>query len=83
MKSWPASPSRRGRTRVQSRTARASGTFDGWTKTATDAWSKAGFTSTPTILVDGEKLEFSNDTDPAGRFSKRSMQLAAEPAQLG
>lgn len=42
----------------------SSGTFDSWTRAATDAWSKAGFTGTPTILVDGEKVEFTNDTAP-------------------
>lgn len=41
------------------------GTFDGWAKSATDDWSKAGFTGTPTILVDGKQLEFTNDTPPS------------------
>lgn len=31
-------------------------TFRGWIAKATDQWSKDGFTSTPTVLVDGEQL---------------------------
>lgn len=33
------------------------GTFKAWTRTATDAFSKAGFTGTPTIVVNGTKVE--------------------------
>ena len=32
--------------------------FAQWVENATGAWSKAGFTSTPTVTVDGEKVEF-------------------------
>lgn len=42
----------------------AAGTFDGWVKAATDAWSKAGYRGTPTILVDGKQVEFDNTTPP-------------------
>ncbi|MGN0065778.1 MAG: DsbA family protein [Nocardioides sp.] len=31
--------------------------FKGWLAAATDQWSKDGFNSTPTVLVDGEQLE--------------------------
>ena len=32
-------------------------TFEGWVDAAGDAASKAGVNSTPTVLVDGEKVE--------------------------
>jgi protein-disulfide isomerase len=37
--------------------------FEQWVKNATDDSSKAGVTSTPTVLVDGKKLEFSTIDD--------------------
>lgn len=39
-------------------------TFVGWVDDATDAASKNDVTGTPTILIDGEKLEFQEDEDP-------------------
>lgn len=51
------------------------GTFDGWVKTATDAWSKAGHTGTPTILVDGQQVEFTNDT-PASETIQNAIDQA-------
>lgn len=37
--------------------------FKGWIASATDQWSKDGFNSTPTVLVDGEQL-----SDPAAEL---------------
>ena len=55
------------------------GTFDGWAKAATDAWSKAGFTGTPTILVDGEQARVHQRhrtrADAAERDRRSSRQL--------
>jgi protein-disulfide isomerase len=34
------------------------GTFDQWVRNGTNAFSKAGYNSTPTVLVDGKKLDF-------------------------
>lgn len=52
------------------------GTFDGWVKSATDAWSKAGFRGTPTILVDGKQVEFTNTT-PATETVQNAIDAAA------
>jgi protein-disulfide isomerase len=41
-------------------------TYDGWVKAATDAASKDGVSSTPTYLVDGEALQFSDTTSAPG-----------------
>jgi protein-disulfide isomerase len=51
-------------------------TFEDWTKQVTDASSQAGVTGTPTVLVDGEKLDTSLLT-PDGLTS------AVEAAQAG
>jgi protein-disulfide isomerase len=37
--------------------------FEPWVKDATDAWSKAGFTGTPTVTVNGEKVDFASAED--------------------
>jgi len=37
--------------------------FEPWVEDATDAWSKAGFTGTPTVTVNDEKVEFESAED--------------------
>ena len=41
------------------------GTFDGWVAAATERSSKDGITQTPTYLVDGERVTFTEAEDPA------------------
>lgn len=37
--------------------------FEPWVEDSTEAWSKAGFTGTPTVTVNGEKVEFTSADD--------------------
>ena len=64
---------------VPGRTARSTA----GSKAATDAWSKAGFTGTPTILVDGKQVEFTNDTRPAADASARDRRSRRQLSRRG
>ena len=52
------------------RTALAKRSFDPWVTTVTDAFSKAGYTGTPTVLVNGEKLTDWSPTALAAAVTK-------------
>ena len=46
-----------GADRAEVKKAMDSGQFDQWVTNATGAFSKAGYTSTPTVLLDGKQIE--------------------------
>lgn len=37
--------------------------FEPWVENSTEEWSKSGFTGTPTVTVNGEKIDFKNAED--------------------
>jgi protein-disulfide isomerase len=52
--------------------------FDDWVTAATEQASKDGITATPTLLVDGRQLEFSNQEDPRLTLSQ-AVESAGRP----
>lgn len=52
------------------------GRFEGWVAAATDQASKNGVNATPTILVDGEQLQLTQDEDPKVTL-RRAVQAAS------
>jgi protein-disulfide isomerase len=50
--------------------------FAGWIEDATDQASQNGVNATPTLLVNGEQVQFSNDEDPVETLS-RAVENAA------
>src|SRR5262249_28969188 len=52
------------------------GPFAGWAEAATEQASKDGVTGTPTILVDGTRLEFTQNEDPRVTL-ERAVQAAS------
>jgi len=54
------------------------GRYDGWVAAATDQASKDGVTATPTLFVDSQQLEFSDQEDPRTTLSQ-AIGSAARP----
>jgi protein-disulfide isomerase len=52
--------------------------FEPWVEDATDAWSKAGFTGTPTVTVDGEKVDFTSAEDLLANTEKAIGEALSE-----
>ncbi len=48
----------------------SAGTYEGWAAMVTDDASKAGINGTPTYLVDGKQVTFSNSEDPKVTLTK-------------
>ncbi len=65
-----------GADRDQVRECQQNETFRPWVAAATDQASKENITGTPTILIDGKKLEFKNNEDPVKTF-KDAVQAAS------
>ncbi|HSE07858.1 MAG TPA: thioredoxin domain-containing protein [Nocardioidaceae bacterium] len=53
--------------------------FEPWVEGATDAWSKAGFTGTPTVTVNGEKVEFTSAEDLLANTQKAIDEALGAP----